>query len=267
MPSLLAALRNEARRAKLDPSALQSFKALRLNQGVSDVIEAMLLSAESWTRAEGDAPATGAYCLGVDIGGSAAMTAAAAYFMDSGRLDAFAMFPAEPGLAERGLSDGVGSAYVSMAARGELTISGQYVPDPRDLLREVLARWGAPAAISGDRYKDGDLLEALRDVAFPVVPMVWRGQGFRDGGNDAPRFQRQVLDGHVTPVKSLLLRSAMMEARVTMDTSGNVKLAKSVQGGRRLRARDDAVAAAILAVAVGSRHRKPDPRITHAVAG
>ena len=80
--------------------------------------------------------------LGVDIGGSAAMTAAAAYYMNTGRLDSFAMFPAEPGLAERGLADGVGSAYVSMAARGELTISGQYVPDPRDLLREALAPLG-----------------------------------------------------------------------------------------------------------------------------
>ena len=37
------------------------------------------------------------------------------------------------------------------------------------------------------------------------------------------------------------------------DPAGNSKLAKATQGGRRVRARDDAAAAAILAVAAGTR--------------
>ena len=56
-------------------------------------------------------------------------------------------------------------------------------------------------------------------------------------------------------------RSAVAEARCVMDPAGNAKLAKQVEGGRRLRARDDAAAAAILAVAAGSRRAsRPRPR-------
>ena len=62
------------------------------------------------------------------------------------------------------------------------------------------------------------------------------------------------------PVRSLLLRYAVGEARVVMDAAGNCKLSqRHGEGGRRLRARDDATAAAILAVALGSR-RAERPR-------
>ena len=57
----------------------------------------------------------------------------------------------------------------------------------------------------------------------------------------------------MTPVKSLLLTAAMGEARVLTDPAGNSKLAKGSEGGRRMRAKDDAAAAAILAVALGVR--------------
>ena len=55
------------------------------------------------------------------------------------------------------------------------------------------------------------------------------------------------------PSRSLLLRAALAEARVTTDAAGNAKLSKGAQGGRRLRARDDSAAAAVLAVAEGFR--------------
>ena len=45
----------------------------------------------------------------------------------------------------------------------------------------------------------------------------------------------------------------MAEARVAVDPAGNEKLAKATQGFRRANARDDAAAAAILAVAEGMR--------------
>ena len=57
----------------------------------------------------------------------------------------------------------------------------------------------------------------------------------------------------MTPAVSLLLRSAMSEAVVVTDPAGNAKLAKNSESGRRKRARDDAAAAAILAVSAGIR--------------
>ena len=59
--------------------------------------------------------------------------------------------------------------------------------------------------------------------------------------------------GEVTPLKSLMLASAMSVARVVMDPAGNSKLSKNAEGGRRVNARDDAAAAAILAVALATR--------------
>ena len=66
-------------------------------------------------------------------------------------------------------------------------------------------------------------------------------------------FRKAVLDGMVRPEPSLLLRSAIAEAVTVADASGNAKLAKSSEGMRRVRARDDAAAAAILAMAEGAR--------------
>ena len=45
----------------------------------------------------------------------------------------------------------------------------------------------------------------------------------------------------------------MAEARTISDPAGNARLAKGSQGGRGLRARADAVCAAIWAVGLGSR--------------
>ena len=102
-------IRSEAEDAKRDPDASQMFRALRLNQGTSDVIRSVPIDADSWARAERDDPPdmAGRYALGLDLGQNAAMSAAAAYFWNSGRLEAFAVFPEIPGLAERGIGDGV----------------------------------------------------------------------------------------------------------------------------------------------------------------
>ena len=65
-----------------------------------------------------------------------------------------------------------------------------------------------------------------------------------------------------------LLAAAMSEARCAVDPAGNAKLAKGKEGGRRMRARDDAAAAAILAVAIGVRRQvAPRRSMRHALAG
>ena len=180
--------------------------------------------------------------LGLDLGQNAAMSAAAAYFRD-GRLEAQACFPELPSLSERGLSDGVGDLYCRMAERGELFQAGRRVSDVAVLLRECLERWGRPVAIACDRWRLAELKEKLEAVRFPLAELVERGQGFKDGGQDVRDFRKAVLGDHVRPSRSLLLRAAMAEARVTGDPSGNWKLAKHVQGGRRANARDDACTA------------------------
>ena len=93
--------------------------------GVSDTIENVLLSADVWERIEGEGlPAGDGYVLGLDLGQNAAMSAAAAYWPDTGGLEAVACFPETPDLATRGQSDGVDRLYVACAERGELFQAG-----------------------------------------------------------------------------------------------------------------------------------------------
>lgn len=254
LPSLRARIRAEAADAKIDPDALASYKALRLNQGVSDVARSVLLDGDTWMRAEGAGwlGRGGPYVLGLDLGQNQAMSAAAGYWR-GGLLDAVAVFPERPSLEARGLTDGCGRLYVHMRDRGELVQGGGRVADIGALLDTVLDRWGRPVAIVIDRWREAELRQHLEAIRFPMATVETRGQGFRDGGQDVRDFRAAVLGGHVRPVESLLMRSAMYEARVVSDPAGNRKLAKGSQGGRRYRAKDDAAAAAILAVSAGYR--------------
>ncbi|MCY4572913.1 MAG: terminase large subunit [Gemmatimonadetes bacterium] len=254
MPHLEAAIAREAAEAARDPSALASFRALRLNAGVSDTHQSTVLDASTWAGIEGDAELTGPYALGVDLSSGAAMSACAAYWPETGALRAFAAFAELPALAERERLDQVRRGlYGEMAARGELVFAGARVVDVGELLREVLRRWGRPRVVVCDRWRERELRQELEAVRFPMAELVVRGQGFKDGGQDLVAFRRACLGGRVRPERSLLLRAAMAEARTVSDPAANEKLAKSAQGGRRSRARDDAAAAAILAVAEGTR--------------
>ncbi|MDE0379641.1 MAG: terminase large subunit [Rhodospirillales bacterium] len=263
MPDLEAAIRREAKAAKSDPATLPAFRALRLNMGTSDVETALLLDAGTWQAIEGaaDRPHDGAgACWGLDLGTSAAMSAVVAYWPPTGALEALAAFPHRPALAERGVRDGVGDLYVRMAARGELVKVGQNAVEIAGVLRIALTRFGPPRVIVADRWREAELRDALDAAQVPPCPLEFRGQGFKDGGADVREFRRACLEGKVTPAESLLMRAAMSEARVVMDPAGNSKLAKQTEGQRRLRARDDAAAAAILAVSAGVRQPVEPPR-------
>ena len=259
MPDLAAVIRSEAEDAKKDPAELASFQALRLNMGTSDVVESVLLDPETWKGIEveeTELKRTGRFVLGLDLGSGVAMSCASGYWPESGALDCFGVLPFIPSMAEKGRQDAVGNLYQRMAERQELILAGQRVADVGRLLREVLRRWGNPSVIVADRYREKELLQELESAGFPVSDFVLRGMGFRDGSEDVRRFRKAILAGRVSVPVSLLLRSAMSEARTISDPAGNSKLAKGTEGGRRSRGRDDAAAAAILAVSEGVRRFK-----------
>jgi phage terminase large subunit-like protein len=258
MPDLLAVYRAEARQARADSVKLASFQSLRLNLGVADTVRASLLSAGLWQSSEGEAEQRGPVVWGVDLGGSASMSAVCAFWPDTGRLESLAAFPGTPGLSERGLADGVGGQYRTMAERGELITTTGRVVDVEELLREAMSRFGPPDAVAADRWRESELKDALDLAGVPASAFVSRGMGFKDGAQDVRDFRRACLTGKVVPVVSLLMRAGMSEAVVVSDPAGNEKLAKRGEGGRRSRARDDAAAAGILAVSVGSRRPEPE---------
>ena len=254
-PDLAAVIRSEAEKARDNPSLLPAFKALRLNMGTADTLEAVLIEADAWRRVEVEAlpPAEGLSVWGVDLGMSAAMSAVACYHPLTGRLECMAAFPSVPELLTRGKADGVGDLYAQMAARGELVTVGGHTVDVSELLGEAVERFGPPSAIAADRWRQGELLDALERSSTPPCEVIWRGQGFRDGSADILSFERVVLEGRVSVAPSLLLRAALAEARVQSDPAGNRKVSKGSAGGRRSRGRDDAAVAVVLALALGSR--------------
>ena len=254
LPDLEKVIRQEAERAKKDPGKLMSFRALRLNQGVSDVQEALILSVELWLEIESkEIDRSGKYLLGLDLGQNSSMSACAGYWMDTGALDCFAVFPETPSLYERQQSDGVGQLYTTAFNRSELILRGERVSDIPALLREVLDRWGAPAAVVCDSWRIAELKQAMGRVRFPRVKVIERRQGFGDGGEDLRNYRTACIDRQVKPGENLLLRAAMAGARVQGDAAGNVKLKKVSKG--RVVFKDDCAAASIIVVAEGYRRR------------
>ena len=153
MPSLAKRIRKEAGAARRDPSMLASFRALRLNMGTDDTAQSTLLDAGTWKRITGDVERSGRCVWGLDLGQSEAMSACAAFWPASGRLEVLASFPTVPGLAERGNQDGVAGLYVQMMNRGELVVTGGEATDIGEFLDLARERFGEPSAIAADMWR------------------------------------------------------------------------------------------------------------------
>lgn len=235
-------------------SALASFRNLNRNERVSTEDRSVLVTVDEWMTAEVAPEALpmreGPCVLGVDLGGSRSMSAAALYWPQTGRLEVTGTFPAVPALLDRGQSDGVGERYVEMHGRGELTVMGEATVPPGPWLAEVARRLDGqvPVSIVGDRFRHAEFVEAMGKANLGRVPFIWRGFGWRDGAEDIERFRRALFDGEVKTSASLLLRSAFADAVTLIDPAGNHKLAKARSLGRI-----DAAAATVLAVAEGAR--------------
>ena len=248
-------LRAEARLAKRDPGELATWRSLRLNQGTSEVESRMLIDALTWREAETDnlRPREGPVAFGVDLGGTAAFSACAAYWPKTGRLEGFVSCGTDPKLSQRALGDGVSGVYEAMREAGELIQLGGRVVPVGPLLAEAVRRYGRPQAIAADRWRAGELEDGVRAAGLVLPEQTWRGQGWKDGAVDVRLFRSAVLDGRVAAPVSLAMRAAFAEARVVADSAANEKLAKGGEGLHRRRGRDDLAAAIVLAVAEGSR--------------
>ena len=90
------------------------------------------------------------------------MSALAGYWPDTGALRVLGMFPENPNLVERGLSDGVGELYTRAAALGELHTGGDEISDVEALLTLAFEYWGQPAKIVCDDWRKAELRQSLR---------------------------------------------------------------------------------------------------------
>ena len=248
-------LQSQARRAiARGGSALSSFRNLNRNERVSSEDRSVLVTVDEWMAAEVDPdqlpPRDGPCVLGIDLGGSRSMSAAAFYWPETGRLEALGTFPAFPSLVDRGAADGVSDRYAQMNVRGELSVMGENTVPPGRWLAEIVKHLDGqpPACIVGDRFRHSEFIEAMQGAGLARVPFIWRGFGWKDSAEDIERFRRALFDGEVKVAPSMLLRFAFADAITLVDPAGNQKMAK----GRSL-GRIDAAAAAVIAIAQGAR--------------
>lgn len=245
-------LEAQARRAiARGGSSLTTFRLYNRNERVSGETRDMLLTVDEWLACETDdlPPRSGPVVIGIDLGGSASMTAAAYYWPDTGRLECLGTFPSMPSLLDRGQADGVARRYEEMQDRGELTTLGDKTVPVAPWLVQVMnhVQGETVQCLIADRYKSAELSEAIQRAGIRV-PVIWRSTVWKDSNEDCERFRRAAYDGKVKAQPSLLLRSAFADAVTKRDDSNNVKLTKARSMGRI-----DPVQASVIAVAEGER--------------
>lgn len=253
-----AYMQHAARRAVANPADMSSFRAYDLNAPAAPGRQ-LLVTMEQYGPARRDPPdRAGPVVVGIDLGGSASMTAAAAFWPECGRLEVKAALPGIPELRDRALADGVGTRYERMRDRGELTIyPGCRTTPVGSFLSDFLSGIAGCrlAAIVSDRYRQSEALDCFASVGVRCR-LVWRGQGWMDASHDVRAFQRFVIDRRLTIGKSLLLEHAIQESALAVDPAGNQKLDRA-----RARGRIDAASAAVLAVGEGERLLMRRPKL------
>ena len=77
------------------------------------------------------------------------------------------------------------------------------------LIGLALSRWGRPAAVAADRWRERELISELNQAGVPRAALIFRGMGWKDGGRTCALFRKAAIGGAVRPVRSLLLRAAL----------------------------------------------------------
>ena len=249
---------SESRRVASSVSDQPAYRAYDLNLPQSPSRE-QVCAPSDWERCtvrhSSELPERRGEChVGVDIGGSASMCAAAAWWRETGRLELFAAFPSRPGLAERGTSDGVGNAYVESAARGELRIFDGRVTPAGDFIRHVAAALAGCeiAGAASDQFRRAEVEEIL-EAEPDEIPWLWfwRRQGSGPtGSSDCRALQRAVLNGEIKTLRGLLMPMALRSTILKRDSNGNPSLHRGGSG-----ARIDVLSATTLAIGLAASSR------------
>lgn len=262
-------MRDMSRRAMNSPSDQPSFRAYDLNLPQAPTRET-ICSPDDWDNLEVDElpERSGEVVLGIDLGGSSSMTAAAALWPLTGRFEVWGAFPTgtdlttdDPdGLIRRGQFDGVGRLYERMREDGELiTYPGRITPVAQFIgkINDELVGYEI-VAVGADRYRRAEMEQALIEAEIKWT-VIWRGQGASataDGSHDVRAFQRAVLTKQLKIKPSIMMWHAISESALSRDQRGNPALDKSRQRGRI-----DVLSAAVIAAGLAEITRRKKAKV------
>ena len=251
-----------SRRAIASPADAPEFRAYDLNLPQDPGRETIVLP-EQWDHVEaGELPdRDGEVCVGLDLGGSSSMTAAAACWPETGRLEVWGAFPAAPELLERSRADGVGNLYPRMQTAGELLVFPGVITPVAPFLEHVAKALEGQRVVrcGADRYRRAEVTQAMADAEL-TWPLSFRSAGAKgasDMAYDVRSFQKWTLAKTLHAAPSMLLRHAIAESSVMRDQRANPSLDKARQKGRI-----DVLSASIIAVGLAETERNK-PRVVY----
>ncbi|WP_371154146.1 terminase TerL endonuclease subunit [Jannaschia sp. 2305UL9-9] len=190
--------------------------------------------------------------IGIDLGGSASMTAATVAYETSGIVKVLGAFPgASLSLLERGKRDMVGDLWSRCAEAGEIIETSGSVSDLAEFLPELIQRIGPHPvrSVSCDRYRQAEFETAMARARLSW-PVIYRGTGPKDGDADIRATRRLFIAGALQMDRSLLLEGSLAEADVKVSTTGACQLQRAHQT-----ARIDVVSSLVLACSALLRAR------------
>ena len=249
-PHLRKTLEREYRAAIDSERAARPFKQFRLNIPGDPVDTQPLITSAEWARVVArPVPACeGKPIIGVDLGGNRSWSAAVGVW-PSGRIEAWAIAPGVPSLAEQEREDQITEgSYTELVTVGGLSVdAGLAVPSISTLLSRIWS-W-EPAAIVCDPYRSAE----LHQVVAGRTRVIERARSGGEATSNVQSLRSLLLDtaSGVTQESRALLAAAFAQTDLVIDSAGLTKVKKRDQR----RSRDDAAAALLLAA--GEQARRP----------
>ena len=243
--------------ARLDTRLRARFCSFRLNVPSQDE-SSTLLTVEDWQAVlKRPVPdADGRPVVGIDLGGGRAWSAACGLW-PSGRVEAVAVAPGIPSLADQERRDRVPSGtYSRLRDSGSLHVAeGLRVPKPAQLVGLIKTKWGKPAVIVCDRFR----LSELQDAQIPCHVEA-RVSRWSEASYDIRSLRSRTKDGPFAVAKcsQSLLAASLAVAMVKSDDAGSTRLIKRSTNNT---SRDDVAAALLLAAGLVERTSSA-PRLT-----
>ena len=244
-----AKLIDERNAARRDARLKGRFCSYRLNVPTGDESTMLLTVADFEDMAKREVPErAGEPICAVDLGGSRAWSAALVIY-PNGRVEARAVAPGIPSLADQEARDRVPpGTYQSLADRGVLIqATGLRVPPPSVLVELIKRTWGRPSRILCDRFR----LDELRDARLPCF-LEARVTRWSEAAFDIRSLRKATQDGPfaVDPGSRSLLEASLAVATVKSDDQGSVRLIKKTRNNE---SRDDVASAFCLAAGAWAR--------------
>ena len=246
-PASRAKLLEERDDALRDSRLKAEFLSYRLNVPTADE-SSVLLTVDDWADvcARPVPDPEGRPVVGVDLGEGRAWSAAVAVWR-SGRVEAIALAPGLPSIAEQERRDRQPpGAYAALVDAGLLHVDhGLRVQRPAALV-DLVMPW-RPEFLISDRRRFNELADAV-DGRVPMVPRVTQ---WFEASADVRAVRKMAKDGPLScdPESRPLIAASLAVTTVENDGSGNSRIRKRPSN----EARDDVAAALALAAAAVSR--------------